>query len=454
MYRWFIAYRYLVSRIISFSALVVIAASVALLIIIVSVMEGFRSELQRRIRGTSSDIRVDTSRYIGLRNPRNVADILTNVEGVESTTPYIETLVLYQRDDGRGGQRECFLRVVDMERPAPAAKLARYVEQAAKEPGLMPKGLPPLPADPHVLFSKEWSEKGVWTYNRPALPDDAELPPVLVGIQFAHIQWLRPGTRIRLTAFSPRTQLPVTRVFLVAGYFKTGLYDLDSQLIVMNWKVADDFLGLTLNDGVSVASGVRVTALPEWRSPERLKELRGSVEKLVADAEVPFARAQTWHEEKASLLNAVKVEKTLVTFILGIIVLFSGFMIFIILTVQVVEKTRDLGVLQSMGVTPTGIASLYFTIGATLCLAGTFIGGVYGIGFSLCVNTIQRIVKLLFGYEVFPQHIFYMDEIPVRFELYDICLIVVPTIIVSLAASLVPAYRAARKDPVVALRYE
>ena len=139
--------------------------------------------------------------------------------------------------------------------------------------------------------------------------------------------------------------------------------------------------------------------------------------------------------------------------ILGVIILFGGLMMFIILTLLVVEKTRDLGVLQSLGATPGSIASI-FRIGVALCTAGSILGIAHGVGFASIVNLIQRWVKVLTGYEVFPPSVYYIDKIPVQFQTLDLLSIIVPTVVVSLLASAIPAVRAARKDPVVALRYE
>jgi lipoprotein-releasing system permease protein len=181
-----------------------------------------------------------------------------------------------------------------------------------------------------------------------------------------------------------------------------------------------------------------------------------SVRDLIRKAvvEIPFVQVRTWREEKASLLRAVGVEKTVVGIILGVLILFAGFMIFIVLTVQVVEKTRDLGILQSLGATSLGIASIYFLIGAGVCLAGTLLGAVVGVAFSLGLDTIQRWIYLLVGFDLFPRTVYYIDRIPVRLAPWDILFIIAPTVLASLLASVVPALRAARKDPVVALRYE
>ncbi len=115
--------------------------------------------------------------------------------------------------------------------------------------------------------------------------------------------------------------------------------------------------------------------------------------------------------------------------ILGMIVLFSAFMMFTVLTLLVVEKTRDIGVLESMGATPEGIARIYLFIGLTLCLAGTALGTAYGVGFAASVNTIQRWVKLLVGLEVFSQRVYYLERIPGRFDAGDLAWIIVPTVV-------------------------
>jgi lipoprotein-releasing system permease protein len=336
---------------------------------------------------------------------------------------------------------------VDLERELQVGDLAKYVEDV---------GFAALPKDPRVLFSTGWVERDLWRVLRtppPFRPGEFP-PPVLLGKEAFRKQLLRPGDVIVLTGFSPGTQAPCTGKFLVAGYFKTGLYELDSQGIIMDRATGRRFLTLETPEGTELASGIRVGVAPGFRTPEALLALRARIAEVLDEEGIVFVRTQTWQEEKASLLGAVQVEKTLISIILGMIVLFSGFMIFIILTVQVVEKTRDLGVLLSMGATARGIASIYFSIGLTLCTAGTVIGAIYGLSFALGVNTIQRWIKLLTGLEVFPQNIYYLDKIPVRFQWADLVFIIVPTVLASLLASLVPAWRAARKDPVVALRHE
>lgn len=451
MYRWFIAYRYLFSRITTFMALVVVAFGVGILILIFSVMEGFRSEMRDRIRGTSSEIKVQSTRYIDLEDPDRVAAIIETVPGVRATAPYVETLTLYRDERELFGTRdfeERYLRVVDLDRELLVGDLAGYVEAV---------GIPGLPTDPKVLFSREWNEKGIWrlrgSRERPYSLGGSP-PPVLLGKEALRRELLRPGDSIRLTAYSPGTQQPCSGQFQVAGYFKTGLYELDSKGIIMEREAARDFLGLETPRGKELASGVRVAVEPGYSSESALNALRDEIARVLEEKGVLFVRVLTWQDEQALLLNTVLQEKVLTTIIMGMIVLFSGFMIFIILTLQVVEKTRDIGILQSMGASAVGIASIYFAIGATICISGTLVGTVWGVTFAFCVNTIQRWLKLLTGLEVFPPDVYYLDRIPVKFQPVDLAIIIGFTVVVSLLASVVPAYRAARRDPVSAIRYE
>ncbi len=455
MYRWFIAHRYLFSRIITFAALVVIAASTSLLIVIISVMEGFRSELQARIRGTSSDLKVESTDFIALREPDKVSAIIEKVPGVNATAPYVETIVFYRTNVGFSSLRDVqhrFLRVLDVERELKVGELQKYLEAVE-----LPR-FPWLSKDPRVVFSAEWArkcfDKAQELEVKPMAAPAAIPGAVLVG-QEAYVKLgLYPGAQLRLTAYSPRTQEPTTGEFIVTGYFKTGLYEVDSMTILMERGEAKNFLGLVLDDGRETASGIRIDVSPELETEADLERIRSSVEAALDREGVTFSRAVTWRDERATLLGAVRVEKGIMSIILGMIILFGGLMMFIILTLLVVEKTRDLGVLQSLGATPHSIASIFFRIGVALCASGLAIGAMHGIGFALIVNLVQRWIKLLTGYEVFPPNVYYIDHIPVRFQAADLLWIIVPTVLVSLFSSSIPAIRASKKDPVVALRYE
>ena len=467
MFRWFLGYKY-VFRLITLAALLGVAYSVTVLIVVVSVMEGFRSELESRIRGTTSDIRVESRRFMNLKDPDRVIELVKTVPGVRSASPVVETLGLYRRDESETTSDRIVI-ALDIENETSAHKLDSYLDAvtATNVEGplrpLIQEMIDALPKDTKTMFSDEWLNERLWTderlsifrqFVRPPKPEERCLPAI-VGLESLRQESLLPGSFFELTSFSPiPPHEPRTRKFFVAGYFKTGLYELDAKGIILRLEDCDSFLQLTGDDGQLRVSAVTVEVDDGDKDEDSLVAMRETMEKKLDENDVLFVKVQTWRQAKQPLLEAVRMEKILVSIILGVVILFAGFMIFIILTVQVVERSRDIGVLLSLGSTPNGIATIYFLIGFSLCLVGTCLGTAYGIAFSASINTVQHWIKLATGYEVFPQDVYYLDYIPVRFHPSDLFFIIIPTVAASLIAAIVPAVRAAKKDPAVSLRYE
>ena len=456
MYRWFLAYKY-VFRLITLAALLGVTYSVFVLLVVVSVMEGFRSELEKRIRETTSDIRVESTIFIGLKDPKRAKDLLVVLAGIDSVTPVVETLALLRRGGPFDNQdaEERLLIALDLDDPTAQREVDGFLRNfeppkiPASQAGLelLRRIFEEMPRTCGEIFAEKWLRR--------LRPDDVESLPAIVGSETLRQQMILPGQTFELTSFSPiPPHAPRTRKFFVAGYFKTGLYELDARGIILRLEDADRFLQLTDDSGTLHVSGLRIRVEEGFDSDEELVELRKEIEGRLDDNDYLFVKTQTWREARDSLLQAVKMEKIIVSIILGVVILFAGFMIFIILTVQVVERSRDIGVLQSLGTTPRGIAAIYFIIGCSLCFVGTIMGTIYGVAFAVGINTVQRWIKLVTGYELFPQDIYYLDRIPVSFSWEDLLFIIVPTVAASLLASLLPAFRAATKDPAVSLRYE
>ena len=471
MYRWFVAYRYVFSRFLTLAVLLVVTLAVTVLIIVVSVMEGFRNELETRIRGTTSDIKIESSVFLGLEAPDRVRELVESVPGVAGTAAVIETFALYNVGIGTSFDREAedrLLLAFDFDNDLSRRELDRALRAAPVKPdfpefrGLFRPDVEELarelfasqPRSTEEIFSKQWIEGDLWKPWRsikPNGPFPKGLPLALVGAEAFRRELLLTGATIRLTSISPVQPTPKTQEFLVAGYFKTGLYDIDAKGIILSLDDANDFLGLEATGSQARASGLRVEVEPAYQDEAKLISLRERIETVLDENEVWFVTVQTWREARAQLLTAVKVEKVIVSVILGVVILFAGFMIFIVLTVQVVEKTRDIAVLQSLGASTWGIVSLFFAIGVTLSIAGVLLGAFYGIGFGLCANTLQRWIELLTGLVIFPDDVYYLEEIPVKFEARDLIQIIVATVSIALLASLIPAIRAARRDPVKGL---
>lgn len=469
MYSWFIAYKYVVSRLITVVALLAVTFSVAVLIVVVSVMEGFRTGLEQRIRGSTSDIKIESDIFIGLESPAAIEAKLREIPGVRATAPVVETFALYSPGGPTNGRAEAvdhYLVAMDL-----GNDLARLELQAAldalpdrietqrlvnpAERRLVDELVRSQPRTVDELFSADWLEDRLWEpWKRLDVPRPVKsLKPIVVGIESFRSELLLPGMVIRLTSFAPDVREPLEEAFLVAGFFKTGLYETDAKGMILRLEDAEEFLHLRDAAGTLSVSGIRIAAEEAFQDTESLARLRAEVERRLEENGVLFATAQTWREARAPLLAAVKVEKVIVSIILGAVILFAGFMIFIILTVQVVEKSRDIGVLQSLGASARGIAAIYFSIGAGLCAAGMVFGTIYGVSIGLAINTIQRWVKLLTGLELFPDDVYYLDRIPVKFRADDLAFIILATVAASLIASVLPAMRAARRNPTEGLRH-
>ena len=463
MYRWFLAYKY-VFRLITLAALLGVTYSVTVLIVVVSVMEGFRTELETRIRSTTSDIRVESTLFVGLEDPEHARKCLESVPGIRSTAPVVETLALFRRK-GPGATREAedrLLIALDVNNPATVTELDGYIRnfekpEISQEAGpfmqMLRELFEKLPENSRDMFGERWlkylRQNMLW-----GIGDELHLPAIL-GSESLRQRQMIPGDPFELTSFSPVPPYALrTHSFFVVGYFKTGLYELDARGIILRLEDADRFLELRGESGKLQVSGLRIRVDEDYEDEDELIALREEVERTLDDNDVLFVKAQTWREKRDALLQAVRMEKTIISIILGVVILFAGFMIFIILTVQVIERARDIGVLQSIGTTPRGIATIYFLVGSSLCLLGTVLGTIYGVGFARFINTIQRWIKLLTGYEVFPPDVYYLDKIPVSFKPEDLFFIIIPTVAASLIASLVPALRAAKRDPAISLRYE
>jgi lipoprotein-releasing system permease protein len=466
MYRWFIAYKYFVSRLITLVALVAVTISVTVLIVIVSIMEGFRTGLEERIRGSTSDIKIESDIFLGLKNPEEVEELLRMIPGIKATAPVVETFALRRPEGLIGASQEAvdqYLIALDLDndlsrgefeeslRGLPDRLDTGRLNESSR--ALVQRILDTQPRTVKGLFSEQWIERDLWEpWGRHLRKPDIPLRPIVVGVEFFRKERILPGVPIRLTSFSPDVREPLEESFLVVGFFKTGLYEIDSKGMILRMEDAERFLQLRDADGNLSVSGIRVQVEEGYEETNALVGVRKAVESRLAENKVLFVKTETWREKRAPLLKAVMVEKVIVSVILGAVILFAGFMIFIILTVQVVEKARDIGVMQSLGATARGIASIYFVIGAGLCLLGMVLGTIYGVAIGFCLNTVLRWVKLLTGLEIFPQDVYYLDHIPVKFRADDLSFIIVTTLVASLMASVLPAIRAARKNPTEGLR--
>ncbi|MCK5325030.1 MAG: FtsX-like permease family protein, partial [Woeseiaceae bacterium] len=266
---------------------------------------------------------------------------------------------------------------------------------------------------------------------------------IILGRVLAYDLGVRIGDGVVLLIPRPvgdGTMEPVLKRFIMRGVFEAGLQDHDSILALVNAHDAADILGL--GDEVSA---VRFRAHDVMAAPaiaERLRMRLGDV------------HTSDWTIENASYFRAIKLEKTMMSLILSLIIGVAAFNIVASLVMVVTDKTNDIAILRTLGMGPNGVVRVFFVQGAVIGWAGVFVGVLLGVVLAVNVPVIVPVLEQLFGFQIMPGDVYYVTKIPSELEWADVTTIAIAAFVLTSLATLYPARRAALVNPALALRYE
>lgn len=400
----FIALRYLKVRsrelfisLISWISVGGVALGVGALIVVMSVMAGFEREIRDKILGANSHVRILPAEGGELTDWGTVAGKARAVPGVLAASPYVDGRVMLMTD----------LRVQGVEL----------------------RGFDPADAE----------GVGLGRYLVGAGPDDltkGERPGIFVGKEMAQNWGLRIGDLVKVVSPSasatPAGPAPRFRMYRVAGYFVTGMYEYDTGRVYMALDEARDFL--RLDRGVS---GVEVKLSDIYGAGEAARALKSTLGDGYA--------VRDWTEMNRSLFGALKLEKFAMYLILGLIVVVAAFNIASTLTMVVMDKARAIGILKSMGVSREGVRNIFLIEGSVIGVLGASIGCALGV---LAAWSLKK-----FEFIRLPQDVYYTTTLPVVLDGFFVVAVSLAALALCLCAAWYPAWKAARLDPVETLRY-
>jgi len=411
-FEWLVAGRYLRSRrregfvsVITAISFIGIALGVATLIIVMAVMNGFRIDLMSRILGVNGHMVVQ-----GLGGPLEdfdpISARISKVDGVVRVAPIVEGQVMASGRDG-----------------AASGALVRGIRREDLAKQSMVAG--------HILSG--------------TLDDFVPDGGIIIGVRLAQKLGVRVGDR--LTLLSPRGTAtpfgtaPRVLAYPVAAVFEVGMSEYDSTFVFMPLEAAQKYFRLG-----NAVSGIEVMI----KNPDQVLEMRETVKQVAGEN----VHVVDWQQINSSFFSALQVERNVMFMILTLIILVAALNMISGLVMLVKDKGHDIAILRTMGATSGSVMRIFFICGASVGVLGSLAGVLTGTVFCANIEAIRQWVSTLTGTALFSPEIYFLSQMPAEMDPKEVISVIIMALTLSMLATLYPAFRAARLDPVEALRYE
>jgi lipoprotein-releasing system permease protein len=482
MYKIFLILRYLSKKTLILISMGGVTVAVTVFIVVFSVLDGFGQNIERRLRGTISDVVVEDVSGDGLTDYEAIIrEIQKENPHIAACAPYVERIAMFQEymtnkvaEDGnlgdlsrqRGHVEYGMVRGIDPARELLVGRLSEFLRDGGyyeSHPDT-PITQALRPGSMAVIVGarapgERFAESSA-AYTFISLPDGKHITPKGSSLE-EQIDYMNKyygernyfvieGGLIVYSTVTGHIERTNYNRFHVAGMFKTWGYEYDSSMVYMNLEDAQRLLKMgkpyidpkTGKMARSAVTGISV----KLDSYDNLADVKKTIEAVLAKHGANCT-VRGWTDARRSMLDAIAVEKAVAVTILTCIVLVMGFGIFSILSISSGQKARDIGILKSIGATDGGILAIFLSTGLAIGIVGSIAGTALGILVASNVNEIQAFIARLTGWELFPKDVFYFDKIPSQIHPGVYLAIAATTLAVCLIASIVPALMAARRDP-------
>ena len=471
MYKLLLCWKYLRTRYLALVCIVSVMLGVATLIVVNSVMSGFSTKLRDRLHGVLSDVVIESRGYNGFPMPademmRRIANSRAG-QHVAAMTPTIEVFAMMQFrfTDGQSVTRPVHLMGIDAKGRSDVGGFAENLVNPANR------------ADPSFRFTPDALRRFEFLNPESGQGPPVEVdplndgPPPLDPVPSAKrdpkpviIGWaigtyrekdpltgqtkdnvvLAPGDTVNILTVGAgkATPEPVYSPFVVSDYFKSEMAEYDSNYV---------YVPLDYLQRLRAMDGRCTHVLIRLKDYEKAREVVNELRSLFPGG---MYVVSTWEDKQGALLAAIDVERGILNLLLFLIIGVAGFGILAIFSMIVFEKTRDIGILKSLGASNRGVMSIFLTYGLLLGLVGALLGTGLGLAITEYINELEKFIAKVTQRDLFPRDIYYFDQIPTNVQAWSVVLVNLGAVAIAVLFSILPALRAAMLHPVRALRYE
>ena len=387
-------------KIISIFSFLGIMIGVAILIIVMSVMNGFRTDLTNKILGLNPHIVIQPNSFE--MDNSFILNLKKNFEGISLNKSFTGEGIAFTKDNTKG---------------------------------VIFKGVNKNEKNTAAFFKKYLSKGNLESFNS---------NNIFLGTELAFNLNLKIGDSISLmsSAFvtTPLGSLPKQEIFKIAGIFNTGFLEFDQNIIFLN-----------IEDALSIFNkGVEDQNIEIYLDdPLKANSFKNKIQKINENYFV-----YTWSDLNRSLFSALKVERNVMFIILTLIVIVAAFNIISGLTILIKNKTKEIAILKTLGLSNKSIKKTFFLTGLTIGFFATLSGVILGIIFSLNIEKLRIFLSSVFNLEIFPSDIYFLDKLPSEINISSIIIIFIISLIISAIASYLPATKISKMNTFRALRYE